>query len=108
MIKKYKLKDNSSVLDVGCGKGFLLYEMKKILPGLTISGFDVSRYGIKNSKKEIKKYLFLHNATKKFPFKKKSFDLVMTFACLHNLKLNSLIKSLKEIQRVGKKKICNG
>ena len=104
MIKKYKLKDNSSVLDVGCGKGFLLYEMKKILPGLTISGFDVSRYGIKNSKKEIKKYLFLHNATKKFPFKKKSFDLVMTFACLHNLKLNSLIKSLKEIQRVGKKK----
>ena len=31
MIKFYKLKNNSSILDVGCGKGYLLYELKKIL-----------------------------------------------------------------------------
>ncbi len=104
LIKKYKLKNTSSVLDVGCGKGFLLYEMKKILPGLRVKGFDVSKYGLKNAKQEIKKYLFRHDARKKLPFKKNSFDLVMTFACLHNLKLPSLINSLKEIERVGKKK----
>ena len=102
MIKKYRLNNNSSVLDVGCGKAFLLYEMKKLLPNLKIRGFDVSKYGLKNSKKEIKKFLFLHNARDKFPFKKKSFDLVMTSACLHNLKLHDLYKSIKEIQRVGK------
>ncbi len=104
LIKKYKLNNNSSVLDVGCGKGFLLFEMKKILPGLRVSGFDISKHGIKNSKKEIKKYLFIHNVKKKFPFKNKSFNLVMTFACLHNLKLPDLVYSLKEIERVGKKK----
>jgi len=104
LIRKYKLNNDSSVLDVGCGKGFLLFEMKKILPGLKVSGFDISKYGLKNSKKEIRKYLFRFDAKKRFPFKKNSFDLVMTFACLHNFKLPLLIQSLKEIQRVGKKK----
>ena len=58
MIKRYKLNNNSKVLDVGCGKGFILYEIKKILQ--IIYGFDVSKHGIKNSKNEIKgKVLFI-------------------------------------------------
>ena len=32
LIKNYNLNNNSSVLDVGCGKAFLLYEMKLLLP----------------------------------------------------------------------------
>jgi len=32
LIKKYKLTNKSSILDVGCGKGFLLLEIKKLLP----------------------------------------------------------------------------
>lgn len=103
MIKKYKITNNSKVLDVGCGKGYILYEIKKILPNLKVVGFDVSKYGLKNAKPEIKKYLFHHNAKDKFPFKNNSFDLVISLTCLHNLKLNDLEKSILEIQRVGKK-----
>ena len=77
--------------------------MKKILPNLKIYGFDVSRHGVKNSKPEVKKNLFIHNANKKFPFKSKYFDLVISLACLHNLKAYDLEKSIKEIQRVGKR-----
>ena len=62
MIKKYKLNNNSKVLDVGSGKGFILYEMKKILPGLKVSGFDISEHGIKSAKNEIAKDLFIHKA----------------------------------------------
>ena len=102
MIKKYHLTNKSSVLDVGCGKGYLLYEMKKILPKLKVSGFDISRYGLKNAKQEVKKFLFLHNAKNKFPFKNKSFDFIFSFAALHNLKLYDLYNSVKEIQRTGK------
>ena len=54
LIKKYNLSNNSSVLDVGCGKAFLLYEMKLLLPGLKISGFDISKYGIAHAKNTIK------------------------------------------------------
>ena len=102
MIKRYKLNNNSKVLDVGCGKGFILYEIKKILPRIKIYGFDVSKHGIKNSKNEIKGKLFIHNAKKNF-LSKKYFDLVISLACLHNLKVHELEKSIKEIQRVGKK-----
>ena len=103
LIKNYNLSNNSSVLDVGCGKAFLLYEMKLLLPGLKITGFDISKYGLDQAKEEIKKDLFIHRAQEVYPFKNKQFDLVISLGCLHNLKIFELEKALKEIERVGKK-----
>ena len=51
LIKKFKLTDNSKILDIGCGKGFLLFEIKKILKNINIEGIDISKHAIKNSKK---------------------------------------------------------
>jgi cyclopropane fatty-acyl-phospholipid synthase-like methyltransferase len=48
-IKKYKLNNQSKILDLGCGKGFLLFEIRKILPKIQITGIDISNYGLKNS-----------------------------------------------------------
>ena len=107
IIKRYKLKSGSKVLDVGCGKGFLLYEMLKLQPGLIIHGFDISNYALKRVKKNKNLKVFKYKAEKKFPYKKKSFDLVISLATLHNLKLFDLANSIKEIERVGKK-IYNG
>ena len=104
IIKIYGLNNKSKILDVGCGKGYLLYEIKKILPRINIVGFDISSYAIKYSKNEIKQYLFKYDANKKFKFRKKSFDLVLSFGTLHNLKLEKLFSCIKEIERVGKKK----
>ncbi len=103
LIYLFKLNNKSKVLDVGCGKGFLLYEIKKILPNIKVVGLDISKYGIKNSKKEIKKYLQFYNIENKLKFKKRHFDLVISLNTLHNLKINSLFNAIKEIQRVGKK-----
>ena len=51
LIKKYKLNNKSKILDVGCGKGYLLYEIKKLLPKIKVKGFDISRYGLKIQKR---------------------------------------------------------
>jgi len=102
LIKKYNLTNESSVLDVGCGKAFLLYEMKLLLPKLKISGFDSSKYGIENAKEEIKENLFFHKAQEIYPVKDNEFDLVMSLNTFHNLKIFELQVALKEIQRVGK------
>jgi len=102
LIKNYKLTNNSSVLDVGCGKAFLLYEMKLLLPHLKISGFDISKHGLAETKKEIAKDLFIHRAQDTFPFKDNQFDLVISLGCLHNLRIFELKSALKEIERVGK------
>jgi ubiquinone/menaquinone biosynthesis C-methylase UbiE len=104
LIKKYKLTNKSKVLDVGCGKAFLLFEIKKILPNIKIVGFDISKHGIKCAPKEIKKNLFIHKAQKKYPFKRKYFDLVISLGCLHNLEIDELKIAISEIERVGKKK----
>lgn len=101
-IENYKLDNKSKVLDVGCGKGFLLYEIKKILPKIKIYGIDSSEYAIKNSKEEIKSNLIIHNANKKFPFDDNEFDLVFSINTLHNLKIFDLKIALKEMNRVGK------
>ena len=103
IIKAYKLNKNSSILDIGCGKGFLLFEIKKIIPSIKIYGLDVSRYAIKNAKKEIKKSLKHFDARNKLPYKKKQFDLVISLGTLHNFSLSNLSKCILEINRVGKK-----
>ncbi len=104
IISHYKLKSGSKILDVGCGKGFLLWEMLKIQPNLKIYGFDISKYAIRKSFKHENIKLFCHKAEKKFPFKNKYFDLVISLGTLHNLNIEDLKKSLQEIERTGKKK----
>tara|TARA_Y100000590_G_scaffold460930_1_gene621377 strand:- start:880 stop:1545 length:666 start_codon:yes stop_codon:yes gene_type:complete len=103
LIKSYKLTNSSSVLDVGCGKAFLLYELKKILPDLNISGFDISKHGLTNAKEEIKNSLFIHRAQDKYPFEDNEFDLVISLGCFHNLRIFELKVALAEVERVGKK-----
>ncbi len=102
IIKKFNLTNKSKILDVGCGKGYLLYEIKKILPYAKITGIDSSSYAIKNAKKEIKKNIFLRKAEQKYLFKREYFDLAISFGCFHNLEINDLKKALNEIQRVSK------
>jgi ubiquinone/menaquinone biosynthesis C-methylase UbiE len=101
LIKNYNLTNESSVLDVGCGKGYLLYEMKLLLPNLRISGFDISNHGIATAKQEVKEQLFIHRAQDSFPFQKDEFDLAISLGCLHNLRIFELEIALKEMERVA-------
>ena len=98
----WKLNIKKSFLDVGCGKGFMLYDLKSKIKGLKLKGLDISKYAIKNSKKEIKLNLIVGNA-KKLPFKDKSFDIVVSINTVHNLKKNDCAKAIQEIQRVSRK-----
>ena len=101
LIKNYNLSNESSVLDIGCGKGYLLYEMKLLLPNLRISGFDISNHGIATAKQEVKEQLFIHRAQDPFPFQKNEFDLAISIGCLHNLRIFELEIALKEMERVA-------
>ena len=103
LIKEFKLEDGCSILDVGCGKGFLLFEFKKLLPNCHVAGFDISDYAVKNCKEEVKENLFVYDSSKPFPFKDKEFDLVTSVTTLHNLPVYDLKTALKEMQRVGEK-----
>jgi protein-L-isoaspartate(D-aspartate) O-methyltransferase len=100
MIRHYGLTRGDRVLDVGCGKGFLLYEFTQSLPGIEVEGLDISEYAIKNAKEEIRPYLRVGNA-KKLPYDDRSFDLVISINTLHNLYCYDLEKALREVERVS-------
>jgi len=107
MVKHYGLKPGDRVLDVGCGKGFLLYDFTQVLPGIEVVGLDISRHAIANAKEEIRDRVQLGNATQ-LPFPDQSFDLVISITTLHNLYCYDFDKALREIERVGNrnKYIC--
>jgi SAM-dependent methyltransferase len=102
LIDRYGLKSDSKVLDIGFGKGFLLYEIQLINPEIQLSGIDISKHGMATKPFELKADLRFHRAQDKLPWPDKSFDLVISLATLHNLHLNELHNALQEIERVGK------
>lgn len=101
LIEQYHLGPGSKVLDVGCGKGFLLFELKKLIPEIEVRGIDISEYAIENAIPEIRSYLEIGNANR-LNFPDHSFDLVISLTTLHNLYLFDLFSALKEMQRISK------
>ena len=98
----YNLNDESKILDVGCAKGFMLYDFYKLNPNLDLHGIDISKYAIDNSVPEIKNKLQVANATK-LPYEDNFFDLVIAINTIHNLDKDKCEIALKEISRVSKK-----
>lgn len=98
----WNLDSNSSILDIGCGKGFMLYDLKKLIKSDFLKGIDISQYAIDNSLEDIKPFLSVADA-KKIPFPDNSFDVVISINTIHNLDKSDCAKALKEISRVTKK-----
>jgi ubiquinone/menaquinone biosynthesis C-methylase UbiE len=101
IIKKYKLKKKQKVLDIGCGKGFLVKDLVDL--GIDAYGLDISKYGIQNSPEDIVGRLHLGSADN-LNFADNSFDLVISINTIHNLTKPKCLVALTEIERVSKGK----
>lgn len=104
LIDVYQLSGRARILDVGCGKAFLLHELRRLLPDAEVSGLDLSSYAIEHAKEEVKPFLRVHRAEDPYPFTEAYFDLVLSITTLHNLPVFGLASALREIERVGKNK----
>jgi SAM-dependent methyltransferase len=98
--KHWNLTSESSVLDIGCAKGFMLYDFQRIIPGINVSGVDISNYAIENAKEEVKDNCKVASAID-LPFEDNSFDVSISITTMHNLEGDDLIEALKEIERVS-------
>ncbi len=100
IVRHYQLPERARILDVGCGKGFLLYEFIQVLPGAAVAGIDVSPYAIEHAKEEVQPFLQTGSASA-LPFPDQSFDLVISINTLHNLYHYELDQALREMERVS-------
>jgi len=103
IVSHYGLKAGDRVLDVGCGKGFQLYDLQREVPGLVVRGLDISRYAIEKSLPDVRPFLDIGTAAK-LPYETGAFDLVISINTLHNLHNRDLDLALRELERVGKQK----
>ena len=99
----YQLKAGQKVLDIGCGKAHLLYELLQVVPGIEVVGVDISEYAITHTIEEIQPFL-LKGEAQNLNFEDNSFDLVLSLNALHNLKVYDLKKAIQDVERISKGK----
>ncbi len=97
----YRLSPGSSVLDIGCGKGFLLHDLSQAVPNASVTGLDISAYALEHAIEDVRSRVVRGTAAH-LPFADKSFDLVVSINTLHNLRAAELESALREIERVGR------
>ena len=97
----FGLTAGSSVLDVGCGKGFMLHDLALLIPGISVKGVDISQYAIDNAIQDMRPYLQVADA-KALPFPDKSSDVVISINTIHNLGREGCGQALREIERVSR------
>ena len=100
--KHWNLDSTSSVLDVGCAKGFMMHDFAELIPGITVKGIDISEYAIENAIEDMKPHVQVGNALS-LPFDDKSFDVIISVTTLHNLEREECAIALQEIERVSRK-----
>ena len=98
----WNLTSSDSLLDIGCAKGFMLHDFYRLIPGLKVTGIDISEYAIKNSLEDIKRFLQVASADN-LPYEDNSFDYVISITTIHNFEREGVIKALQEIERVSRK-----
>lgn len=97
----YQLPLNAAILDVGCAKGFMMHDFKKLMPEAAVRGLDISQYAVDHAIEDMRPFIEVGNA-KELPYPDNSFDLVISIATVHNLPPIECRQALREIQRVSR------
>lgn len=98
IIDHFGLKPGDKVLDVGCGKGFLVKDLLEL--GIDAYGIDVSKYALVNCEKEVIGRLSYGSADELF-YPDRSFQAVLAINSIHNLPREKCLTALREMERLS-------
>lgn len=106
MIAHYELARDAWVLEVGCAKGYLMYEFHK--SGFrNVFGCDISSYAISQVSREIAVNFKVMSADS-LGYADSRFDLVVSIDCVHNLDSEGVDGAIREMMRVSKNDVFIG
>ena len=98
----YGLAAGQRVLDVGCAKGFLLHDLRRVVPGICVAGLDVSAYALGQAMDDVRGSV-VRGSAERLPFASRAFDLVVSINTVHNLDRPACVEALREIERVSRR-----
>lgn len=125
MQELYGIDKGSAVLDIGCAKGFLLFDLQSMIPGIHVAGLDISEYALNHAMDRYGEYIVKKNnsgnakqleelarskvlpnliqgSAEKLPWPDNSFDAIISINTIHNLTEDNCRKAIQEMLRVGK------
>jgi len=82
--KKLDTIEYNSVIDIGCGEGFLLQKIS--LNGKKIVGIDINEKALKLARKNFPQATYVKSDIYKIPFKPNSFDVAICLEVIEHLK----------------------
>jgi ubiquinone/menaquinone biosynthesis C-methylase UbiE len=98
----YGLTAGMRVLDVGSAKGFLLHDLRTLVPGLDVVGLDISQYALEEAMEDVRPY-GVRGTALRLPFADDTFDLVISINAIHNLVHDECREAVREIERVSRR-----
>jgi ubiquinone/menaquinone biosynthesis C-methylase UbiE len=95
----YGITAGTKVLEIGCAKGFLLHDLRQVVPGVEVYGLDISAYGVQHSMDDVRPHL-VRGTAERLPYPDDAFDVVLCINTLHNLPVEPCKQAVRQIVRV--------
>ena len=99
IIDHYKLNPNSKILEIGCAKGYLLYEFFRLK--MDVIGYDISRYAVDNCKEELKEMIFLGGVCD-INESDRIYDLAIAKEVLSHMAIDDILFTINKLQNISK------
>ena len=100
VVHHFPIAPNSSILDIGCAKGFFLYELQKISTDFSLYGIDISSYALEFAHPLLNAKLTNLCVSSLFD-SMTSFDYIFAINLLSELSYDLLVPTLRTIQRLA-------
>ena len=100
IVRHFNLEPGDRVLDVGCAKGFLVKDLKKVCPGLKAFGVDISEYALTHAEPDAVDRL-VRGTADRLPFPDKSFSAVLCINTIHNFERQHAVRAVREVERLA-------
>ncbi len=101
--RDFKKAGVKRILDMGCGTGrHTVYLARR---GFDVYGFDMSKTGVEYTKRRLKKHglkarIFVHDMSKKLPFRDKFFDAIISIQVIDHNTIRRIRRTIREMRRV--------
>jgi ubiquinone/menaquinone biosynthesis C-methylase UbiE len=106
LLDQAQIRHGDRILDIGCGTGSLLIQLKRFYPGTDVVGLDPDPKALARASRKAERAAvsiqFDQGFGDELPYTEASFDRVLSSLMFHHVPTNEKVKTVRAIRRVLK------